>query len=109
MITLESIGEQVEAIYNDYYHLKDELAEERKKQGGAFTTQVNIKDYISLFYNDFNMNNPKIKKFYNETITLPFFYIDFIEYVQEYALLNRDRTSLKDALICSRFKRYRLN
>ena len=99
LITLESIGEQVEAIYNDYYHLKDELAEERKKQGGAFTTQVNIKDYISLFYNDFNMNNPKIKKFYKETITLPFFYIDFIEYVQEYALLNRDRTSLKNALI----------
>ena len=99
LITLESIGEQVEAIYNDYYHLKDELAEERKKQGDAFTTQININDYISLFYNDFNMNNPKIKKFYNETITLPFFYTDFIEYIQEYALLNRDRTSLKNALI----------
>lgn len=77
MITLESIGEQVEAIYNDYYHLKDELAEERKKQGGAFTTQVNIKDYISLFYNDFNMNNPKIKKFYNENNYTSFFLYRF--------------------------------
>ena len=50
LITLESIGEQVEAIYNDYYHLKDELAEERKKQGirvSELAKKVGAIDYPS--------------------------------------------------------------
>lgn len=96
---IESVGNYVEElIFIDYYEVKDALEEERMKQGTASFPKLTTEDFKSIFYNDFNMNNKIIKKFYNELNKLPFFAFSAIKPIQEYALLNKDRTSLKKAI-----------
>lgn len=95
----ETLGpNMVIAIYNDYYHLLDELDQQRAIQGQADIGKINLDDYKSLFYNDFNMNNPVIKKFYKALCELPFLYNQAIEVIQEYALLNLNRDDLKQSI-----------
>ena len=96
---VESLNQYVEMlIFNDYYHLKDELAKARQKQGVGAFPKLTPKDYISIFYNEFNLNNKIIKKFHNELYKLPFFSFSAIEPINEYVLLNLDRKSLKNAI-----------
>lgn len=86
------------AIYNDYYCCLEELEYERSIQGKAVTKIYEIEDYKALFYNDFNINNPKIKKFDKALKELPFFYNSAIPAIKQSALLNRDRDALKEAI-----------
>ncbi len=86
------------AIYQDYYGIVDELEEQRKKQGLAGDKEVDIRVYKTLFYNDFDINNPKIKKCLDELEKLPFFWDEAIELIKEYAMLNEDRGPLKETI-----------
>lgn len=95
----ESFGKEMPVLYfNDYYFLLDDLDEERKKQGRAYTPNFNLEDYKCLFYNDFNINNKTIKKFYEKLKELPFFWFSAVDIVKESALLNKGRESLKEAI-----------
>ena len=96
---IESLKDNIPiAIYNDYYYLMDELDEARAKQGVSAFPNVTLKDLKSYFYNDFNMNNKTIKKFYEELRKLPFFYNNAISEIKAFALLNKDRQILKEEI-----------
>ncbi len=86
------------AIFQDYYGIKDEIKEQRQKQGLTGEYEIDLRILKTLFYNDFDINNPKIKKFLEELKSLPFFWYDAIDMVKEYALLNKDRKPLKKAI-----------
>lgn len=90
--------ETFEAYYISYYNVLDLLREQRKKYGKASVGNIDLREFESLFYNDFNMQNNNIKKFYNELINLPILYYSVIEEIQLFALLNLDRSELKDAI-----------
>ncbi len=95
----ESIGENIPvAIYQDYYGISDELEIQRKKQGLAGATNIDIRMYKTLFYNDFDIHNPHIKKFLDALEHLPFFWFSAVELIRNYAMLNMDRTSLKESI-----------
>ncbi len=96
---IKSLGNNIPiAVYQDYYPLLDELSYQRKKQGKATMKQIDIKKYITIFYHDFDINNPKIKKMITELKKLHFLWNDAIKLIKEYALLNLDRTELKKAI-----------
>lgn len=95
---IEGLGEQTIASYDDYWDVLEELKVARKEQGGAASFSLSLKDYQTLFYNDFNINNPKIKKFYRTLLELPCYHLPVIQRVQEYALLNKERDSLKESI-----------
>lgn len=86
------------AVFQDFYEIEDELEEQRKKQGLAGTKKIDLKIFKTLFYNDFDVNNPKIKKFLDELEHLPFFWYSAVKMVREYAMLNLDRKSLKEMI-----------
>ncbi len=86
------------AVYQDYYDIEDELEEERKKQGLASSIPIDFKMFKTLFYNDFDINNIKIKKFLDEIKKLPFFWHEALKEARIYALLNIDREPLKEAI-----------
>ena len=94
---IPNIGDNMPvAIYDDYFDLIDELEERRVKQNYSKMPNLKLEDYKSLFYNDFNMNNETIKKFYTELQSLPFVPFRTISLIQEYVLLDLDRQGLKD-------------
>ena len=94
---IESIDRYMDIlIFNDYYELQDALADKRAKQGVGQFPRLEKEDYKSLFYNPFNLNNKKIKKFYDALNKLPFFSSSAYKPIQEYALLNLDRKGLKE-------------
>ena len=87
------------AIHNDYYHLVDELERERSIQGKrAQVGAIDYEKYKTLFYNNFDINNKIIKKFLEELDKLPFLSFTAIRPIREYALLNRDRSTLKKSI-----------
>lgn len=86
------------ALYQDYYYFEDELDEERKKQGIAGVLPINLGIYRTLFYNDFDKNNPKIKKFLEELNKMPFLWLGAINTIKMYAVLNIDREPLKKSI-----------
>ena len=93
---LEGIGNNIPiAIHQDYYQIEEELAHQRKLQGLAGTKRIDIRTYKTLFYNDFDIENPKIKKFLQELEKLPFFWFTAIKPIREFAMLNIDRKDLK--------------
>ena len=96
---IEGLGENVPiAIHQDFYEIEEELEEQRKKQGLAGDKKIDLKIFKTLFYNDFDINNPKIKKFLDELEQLPFFWYSAIKLVREYSMLNIERDSLKKAI-----------
>ena len=97
--TIDGLGENIPfAIFQDYYDIEDELEEQRKKQGIAGSCKFDLKRYKTLFYHDFDVHNPKIKKFLNELEKLPFFWQSAIKIIKDYAVLNIDRASLKESI-----------
>ena len=86
------------AVFHDFYGIMDELENQRRKQGLAGDKQIDIRTYKTLFYNDFDIKNPKIKKFLDALENLPFFWISAIEGIREFAMLNLDRTPLKESI-----------
>lgn len=96
---IDGLGENIPiAIFQDYYEIQDELDKQRKKQGLAGDKKIDLRIFKTLFYNDFDINNPKIKKFLNELEHLPFFWNSAIKLIREYAMLNIDRDSLKETI-----------
>lgn len=96
---IDGFGENVPlAIFQDYYEIEDELEEQRKKQGLAGNKKIDLRVFKTLFYNDFDIHNPKIKKFLNELEQLPFFWQSAIKIIRDYAMLNIDRKSLKEII-----------
>lgn len=87
-----------EAYYISYYDILEDLDEQRSIYGKSTIGNIDLREYKSLFYNDFNMTNKTIKKFYDELIKLPIIYYSVIEEIQIYVLLNLDRNDLKDAI-----------
>lgn len=86
------------AIFNDYYQIMDELDKQRRLQGKAISKKIDIDEYKIMFYNDFNIKNKIINKFLIELDKLPFFSFMALKPIREYALLNIDRTSLKESI-----------
>lgn len=87
-----------EAYYISYYDVLEDLDEQRSIYGKSTIGNIDLREYKSLFYNDFNMTNKTIKKFYDELIKLPIIHYSVIEKIQIYVLLNLDRNDLKDAI-----------
>ena len=95
----ETIGNDIPvAIYQDYYDIEEELEKQRKVQGLAGDKKIDIRIYKRLFYNDFDMQNRKIKKMFDELEKLPFFWYSAIKMIREFAMLNLDRKPLKKAI-----------
>ena len=94
---LPKYGDQFLAIYEDYYGFEEDVLKKREKFQ-ATSCPIDARSLKTLFYNDFDIRKSKIKQFYEETKQLGFFYIDFFRMVKIYALLNDDRTELKEAL-----------
>lgn len=95
----DTIGKDIPvALYQDYYYISDELEKERAKQGLAGDKKIDLRVFKTLFYNDFDINNPKIKKFLDELEHLPFFWYSAIKLIREYAMLNMERDSLKEII-----------
>lgn len=86
------------ALYQDYYAIEDSIDIERKNKGLVGDLKIDPKLYKTLFYNDFDINNKKIKKMLDDLKELPFIWITTIQAIREYAVLNLDRTSLKEAI-----------
>ncbi len=96
---IEGLGKDIPiAIYQDYLNIQDEIRKQREKQGLAGTIQISQKMVKTLFYNDFDINNPKIKKLLDEIKQLPFNYYQALEMIKEYAMLNKKRDSLKETI-----------
>ena len=94
---IESLGNNIPvAIYQDYYEIEEELEYQRKLQGLAGDKKIDIRVYKRLFYNDFDIKNPKIKKFLDELEKLPFFWFSAIKPIRDFAMLNIDRKDLKE-------------
>ncbi len=87
-----------EVYYISYYSILEDLDEQRSIYGKSAIGNIDLREYKSLFYNDFNMTNKTIKKFYDELIKLPIIHYSVIEEIQIYVLLNLDRKDLKNAI-----------
>lgn len=95
----ETIGNNIlVCLYQDYYSIEEELEEERKKQGLAESLPIDLRIYKTLFYNDFDINNKIIRKFLDELKKLPFFWFSALDCIREFAVLNIDRTPLKESI-----------
>ena len=95
----KELGENIPfAIYQDYYGIEEELEVQRKKQGIAGAKIIDHNQYKTLFYNDFDINNPKIKRFLKELKKLPFYWQSAIRNIRECALLNLDRQYLENGI-----------
>ena len=95
---IEALGNELVTVFQDYYDIHDEIIEQRKKQGVAGSFEYDLKLYKTLFYNDFDINNPKIKKFLDELENLPFFWFSAINPIKEVSMLNLDRNPLKKSI-----------
>ena len=95
---VEALGDETPiGLYRDYYYVEDELDDTRKKYAMAGTQFFDLKQYINIFYDDFNFDNKIVKEFYNRLKELPFFWPSSLEDIRVFALLNKDRKSLMDA------------
>ncbi len=95
---IKDLGEKIPvAIFQDYYDIHEEMMEERKKQGLAGNLEISKEKVKTLFYNDFDIKNPKIKKLLDEVDKLPIFSSHALEIVREYAMLNLNRDTLKES------------
>lgn len=82
-------------IHNDYIDCIDKINEKRKKDGLAGSKQIDLHIFKTLFYYDFDINNPIIREFLNELYKLPIFTSNVLDVIKEYSALNSERDSLK--------------
>lgn len=80
-------------IYRDFYQYIDELDESRSQNAISAPHSINIEDYISIFYNDFNLNDRKIKRFYNELMAIDYNDI-LVDTIKLCILLVNDREDI---------------
>lgn len=97
---IENLGNDIcILISEDYYEIADEIDEQRKLQAISSVKNFDVDAYRTIFYNDFNINNPKIKKFIDEAKKIPIFWNITIDTIKEYAMLNLDRKQLKEKIM----------
>lgn len=82
-------------IHNDYIDYIDEINDKRKKNGLAGSKQIDLRIFKTIFYYDFDINNPTIVKFLDELYKLPIFTPNVVDAIKEYSALNSERDSLK--------------
>lgn len=85
-------------VYQDYLEYYDELNEQRKKYGMAAPRKIDIDSFKTIFYNDLDINNSKIKKFVQvlEKETQGYLFDNIIQSIRICALLNEDREPIKN-------------
>ena len=90
------------ALYNDYFPIEELIMEQKliQKDDVILCTDV-IEPSLckTLFYNDFDIKNKKIKKFLEELKKLPFLWSSALNVVREFAVLNIDRKPLKESFM----------
>lgn len=97
--SFDTLGKDIPIlVHQDYYSIIEELDKQRRLQGLSGEKKIDIEEYRTLFYNDFNINNPKIKKFLYELEELPFFYHSAIKVIRDFSMLNIDREPLKNLI-----------
>ncbi len=82
-------------LYQDYYRFEEEIDKQKKKQGIVGALPISLDMYKTLFYNDFDINNPKIKKMLDAIKNMPILNRPVLELIRDYSVLNIDRLSLK--------------
>ena len=94
-------------VYQDYLEYYDELNEQRKKYGMAAPRKIDINSFKTIFYNDLDINNSKIKKFVQvlEKETQGYLFDNIIQSIRICALLNENREPIK-SYIKSCFERF---
>ena len=85
-------------VYQDYLEYYDELNEQRKKYGMAAPKKIDINSFKTIFYNDLDINNSKIKKFIQtlEKVIQDYLFDNVIQNIRICALLNEDREPVKN-------------
>ena len=85
-------------VYQDYLEYYDELNEQRKKYGMAAPRKIDINSFKTIFYNDLDINNSKIKKFIQtlEKVIQDYLFDNVIQNIRICALLNEDREPVKN-------------
>ena len=85
-------------VYQDYLEYYDELNEQRKKYGKAAPRKIDINSFKTIFYNDLDINNSKIKKFIQtlEKVIQDYLFDNVIQNIRICALLNEDREPVKN-------------
>ncbi len=85
-------------VYQDYLEYYDELNEQRKKYGKAAPKKIDINSFKTIFYNDLDINNSKIKKFVQvlEKETQSYLFDNIIQSIRICALLNENRELIKN-------------
>lgn len=86
------------ALYQDYYSIEDELDHQRSLQGISRPCTPDVNTLRTFFYNDFDIHNKKVKKMLEENDKLPYFSSLALRPIREFAVLNIDRTSLKESI-----------
>ena len=97
-VEVEDLGPTWLGFYKEYYHLVDLIMEGKRDYSIGLTPSFDVRDYETLFYNDFNIRNKKIKGFYEKLKELPFFWFNAVPYIKQYAVLNKERESLKESI-----------
>lgn len=86
------------AIYFDYYGYKDEILKRRAMQDVKGTMTLSKERFHTLFYNDFEITNQKIKKMLDEIGNTIYFMVTGSDLIKYFAMLNEDRELLKRSL-----------
>lgn len=81
--------------YQDFYYIEKEIEERRKEQGLAGSMEFNLEMYRTLFYNDFDINNKKVKKLVEELERNDLYFNYITDKIKECVALNLDREPLK--------------
>lgn len=94
-------------VYQDYLEYYDELSEQRKKYGKAAPRKIDINSFKTIFCNDLDINNSKIKKFIQvlEKEIQGYQFDNIIQSIRICALLNENREPIKN-YIKSCFERF---
>lgn len=85
-------------VYQDYLEYYDELKKQRKKYGMAAPKKIDIDSFKTIFYNDLDINNSKIKKFIQvlEKEIQGYQFDNIIQSIRICALLNENREPIKN-------------
>ena len=102
-----------EFYYIEYFDYLEELDFQRKTYGKSNTKNMDLNDYINIFYNKVNVNNPKVEKMFkmlshnmmapiildqiNINVLLNYAYNDFLQNIS--ILLGEDNTKENLAII----------
>lgn len=95
----ESIGMTLDIInYLNYMDVMDELNIQRSKQAIGGAAPLEPKEYKEIFYTGFSTKKASVKKLVNKLDEIGAYKYIFNKVILTFALLNTDRSDLKDML-----------